>query len=340
MDIDIFARQLRMERLQRGWTLKQVSDLTRISITVIKLLEEGSFEKIGGEHTVEMLLRNYSKALGDEGPSLGSIPAAQSGSGGLSGLSGSYLFTFLAAGLIVAVVIAALGLVYHKFGTGAVSSNAPIPDARIEVPADRSRIDQSNLALEDAKKKELSKGEEPMAVSPAGTEKHADELGVNNLAPGGEQGNTAVPGGKSAAAGPAREEQQESSAKEDAVLDGKPGSASTSENEAFVPEEKSGSGVAQSLAASKTRSIDVSHLLEMNAAQKTWIQVTVDGIKPESELLQPGDRRKWKASKKVDLVIGNRGGVQLRWDGQPVELGGKTARVIRLSLSDSGVVLK
>ena len=75
MDAEVLAEQVKMERLRRGWTLEQISDLTRISITVLRLIEEKRFEKIGGKRTVEMLLRAYSNALGDKEPAFESFSA-------------------------------------------------------------------------------------------------------------------------------------------------------------------------------------------------------------------------------------------------------------------------
>ena len=98
--------------------------------------------------------------------------------------------------------------------------------------------------------------------------------------------------------------------------------------------------VAESSGTANTRFIEAPHQLEMLAVQKAWIAVTIDGASPEYELLRAGDRRKWEAFKRIDLVIGNRGGVQLKWDGRPVELGSRRSRAIKLSLSGSGIVLK
>ncbi len=354
MDIHISARQLRIERLRRGWTLKQVSDLTRISITVLKLLEEGSFGRIGEEPMIEMLLRTYSKALGDMEASPGSSSTMLSESGGRQAGSrkfraGSYLLPVLASSLII-VVVAGLGLLYRDYRdlrlgrndrSAPLSSNILIPEVRIDNRTDRSRIEKSDGAPGDKKKNEATQSGEPTVVSSAGTENQADKPSVvkNDTQLNREEGKE-LPGGEGANVATARTEQQEASSEAETVHNGQSGSQPTPGGQASAPEEKSGPEDALKLAAADTRPIDVSHLLEMNAGQKTWIQVTIDGIKPESELLQPGERRKWKALERVDLVIGNRGGVQLKWDGRPVDLSNKTARVIRISLSGSGIVLK
>jgi cytoskeletal protein RodZ len=77
------------------------------------------------------------------------------------------------------------------------------------------------------------------------------------------------------------------------------------------------------------------HSLEMVADQRTWIQVVVDGKHTETELLEAGETRKWQAMDKVDLVVGNGGGVRLWWDGKPVEISSRRGRVVRLTLPKS-----
>lgn len=341
MDIETFAQQLRIERLRRGWTLKQVSDLTRINVTILKLLEEKSFKKIGDDRTIETLLRTYSKVLGDVGPSPGSFSSAPPKSSGRKRYLlryGSYLPPILAAGLIIAV-IAGLGLLYNEFGNRSIASNIQIPEVRLEYRSDQSKTEESNVAPGDRKKNAASQDGEILFAGPAGIENHEDETKVNrdNIELSGEkEGNTSLPVKESLASNLAQKEVQEAPAKEDTLHDGKPSSASTSDDKVFAPADRSGSEDALSSATANTRSIGVPHQLELRAAEKAWIQVTIDGTRPESELLQPGERKKWKAFKRADLVIGNRGGVQIIWDGRLVGLDSKKSRVIRLSLSDSG----
>ena len=79
---------------------------------------------------------------------------------------------------------------------------------------------------------------------------------------------------------------------------------------------------------------DAIHHLEVQADQKTWLQVVIDGKKTESDLLQPGEKRGWTAREYIHVVVGNGGGVRMKWDGNPIEVSGKPKRVIRLTLPD------
>lgn len=76
------------------------------------------------------------------------------------------------------------------------------------------------------------------------------------------------------------------------------------------------------------------HRFGIEAVQKTWVQVTLDDKTTENVLLQPGDTRQWEAQKNVKAVIGNAGGVRMKWDGTPVEIPAKPGSVIRFTLPD------
>ena len=332
-----------MERLRRGWTLKQVSDLTRISITVLRLLEEKNFGKIGERHTVEMLLRTYSNGFEAQAPSpdpsmegLRKDEAKRSWSRKL--LSSSYFPPVLTVGLIVAI-IAVLGLLHEKYGTWFASSDKPAVESRIENSAEGPKTVENSVAPVDTEKN--SSRREQQVSTAAGIENRTDEHKAvkDNIEIRGEEEKTASPVEESQSVSQAQENRQEAFAREDEARDLNPGINSTSDGIAISPGGRSGSDSVPD-SAEKNVTVGAPHRLEMETAQKTWIQVTIDGIRPQSELLQPGERRKWKALNKADLVIGNRGGVQLRWDGKPIELGNGKGRVIRLSLTDSGVVLK
>jgi cytoskeletal protein RodZ len=300
-----------MERLRRGWTLQQVSDLTRISITVLRLLEEKNFEKIGAQRLVEMLLRTYSNALEEEGQSFKPFsekgPRLESGHRQIDGRklrSGSYLPFIMATGLLI-VLIAGAGLLYRE--TKIMSSCKPVPESRTDKGIEQPKIEQSNVAPGAAEKTGASPDTEGLIVDAAQKELPADSVKKEPVQ------NEALPA---------------------------PVAAPAPAQEPYALATLPGLEAARSPATADTRPTEASHLLEMHTIQKAWVQVTIDGKKPESELLDPGATRKWTALKRIEMVIGNRGGVQLEWDGKPVGLGDGKCRVVTVSLSDSGIVVK
>jgi cytoskeleton protein RodZ len=74
------------------------------------------------------------------------------------------------------------------------------------------------------------------------------------------------------------------------------------------------------------------HLFEIEAVQPSWVEVRSDSKKTEAALLQPGEKRSWQVAQEVLIVLGNAGGVQMKWDGIPVNLGGKPGQVLRFRL--------
>lgn len=345
LDIDTFARQLKIERLRRGWTLKQVSDLTRISITVLKLLEEKEFARIGEKRTIEMLLRTYSNAFGEEELGSGSFfdgfgqtGARQPYGGKLR--SSPYLPPILAAGLVMAI-IAVLVVAHNRNAIKSIRPEGRSTDTTIEERMGEPKIEQNTAASGEMAKNAESPGEERPGAVARGTEDHAEESKVESggIAVTSEEGNKSPTGEANQSAG-ILPEQQEAPPPESAVNNTQPSLPSTPDDAQHVSEEQSVPSADQSSAPAVAPPAVTVHQLEILAAQKTWIQVTIDEERPESELLQPGETRKWQASQRAELIIGNRGGVELKWDGKPVDLGAGTARVIRLSLTDGGIFLK
>ena len=56
----------------------------------------------------------------------------------------------------------------------------------------------------------------------------------------------------------------------------------------------------------------------VEADDEVWIQVIIDDKETRSAMLHPGDRREWTADKILQVVIGNAGGIHMKWNEQPV----------------------
>lgn len=77
---------------------------------------------------------------------------------------------------------------------------------------------------------------------------------------------------------------------------------------------------------------EAGHTLELEATAECWIEVQIDDLKSQKELLKPGARRTFSVNQKAGLIIGNAGGVRIKWDGQRLTPAGKPGKVIRLKL--------
>ena len=72
----------------------------------------------------------------------------------------------------------------------------------------------------------------------------------------------------------------------------------------------------------------------VEADDKVWIQVRIDDKVTRSDMLRPGDRREWTADKTLQVVIGNAGGIRMKWNEQPIKAPRDPGRVLRFRLPD------
>jgi cytoskeletal protein RodZ len=74
----------------------------------------------------------------------------------------------------------------------------------------------------------------------------------------------------------------------------------------------------------------------LNASEKSWVSVTVDGKLLFSGILQPNDRREINAEEKVKVVTGNAGGIDVSLNGKTIEALGPRGQVRTVELTRSG----
>lgn len=72
----------------------------------------------------------------------------------------------------------------------------------------------------------------------------------------------------------------------------------------------------------------------VEADDKTWFQVRIDDKDTRSAMLYPGDKREWTAEKGIQVIVGNAGGIRMKWDDQPVKTPRDSGRVLRFRLPD------
>jgi cytoskeletal protein RodZ len=77
------------------------------------------------------------------------------------------------------------------------------------------------------------------------------------------------------------------------------------------------------------KTADGSHTLEIEATQLTWVVVKSDKQAPNEALLQPGQRKTWKANKQFLITLGNAAGVVIRLNGISQGPFGKPGQVVR-----------
>ncbi len=74
------------------------------------------------------------------------------------------------------------------------------------------------------------------------------------------------------------------------------------------------------------------HTLICKAKDRCWLSISIDGLKNKELLLEPGDSIRWGFNDRIDLIIGNAGGVELEYDGDRILKLGKKGEVKRISI--------
>ncbi len=73
------------------------------------------------------------------------------------------------------------------------------------------------------------------------------------------------------------------------------------------------------------------HALVISAKELSWVQVITDGSKTKESLMKPGESLTFEADNTMSVVIGNAGGVSMKFDGKALPTG-KHAEVLRFTL--------
>ncbi len=77
------------------------------------------------------------------------------------------------------------------------------------------------------------------------------------------------------------------------------------------------------------------YVLKANFTERTWVWIQVDNNEPREYLFQTGENFKWVAHNKIDINLGNAGGVDLVLNGKPIPKIGVSGQVVRLTMPDA-----
>jgi cytoskeleton protein RodZ len=76
----------------------------------------------------------------------------------------------------------------------------------------------------------------------------------------------------------------------------------------------------------------------IQAREESWISITADGRAVSSELLSAGGERAVHGRKEIIVKAGNAGGVDFRFNGQKLDIGGASGEVKTVSFGPHGIV--
>jgi cytoskeletal protein RodZ len=80
--------------------------------------------------------------------------------------------------------------------------------------------------------------------------------------------------------------------------------------------------------------------LQLKAVERTWASVQVDDQPEQDITLQPGEGISYRAMKRIRLIVGNAGGLDIRFNDKILEKFGKSGEVINLIITPQGVEAK
>jgi cytoskeleton protein RodZ len=288
------SRYLKSERLNRGLSLHDLAQKTEINISLIKALEAGRFSEIGPPPLVHSYLQAYSQALADH--QRHSVkqedPQPAANTTRSPGLTQLEVTSTLASRKRFPRMAAFL--LIGVFALGALYQIGMIP-----------RKDQG---LADGRLPDPGASRESLvSAAPPHAGSAAHDANASMEEPSTHTQNQALPGGTSIGPLPDQGAETESPT----TLSAKP----TDHDESALMQPKS-----------------PFHHFEIEAVQSSWVEVRCDGRRSEGVLLQAGERREWLATQELQILVGNAGGVRMKWDGSAVDIGGRPGQVLRFKL--------
>jgi cytoskeleton protein RodZ len=80
--------------------------------------------------------------------------------------------------------------------------------------------------------------------------------------------------------------------------------------------------------------------LQLKAVEETWVSIRVNGQPKKEITLKPGEGASYKALNRIELIIGNAGGVDLVFNEKRLERLGKSGEVVILVFTPQGMETK
>jgi cytoskeleton protein RodZ len=81
-------------------------------------------------------------------------------------------------------------------------------------------------------------------------------------------------------------------------------------------------------------------VLRLEALERTWLRIIIDGSREREYLLQPGEQLTWMATSDMEVLVGNAGGIRLFLNDNPLKPLGESGKVVRLHLPDPSLTVE
>ena len=77
--------------------------------------------------------------------------------------------------------------------------------------------------------------------------------------------------------------------------------------------------------------------LGVKAVERTWVAIQIDGQPVREATFQPGESLTYQAAKRIDIVLGNAGGLEMTFNERRLEKIGKSGEVVTVIFTPQGV---
>ena len=317
------AEFLKTERLNRNLTLEAVSERSGISISMLISLEAWDFQRFGASILIRNTIRAYCQALQIEAePLIGKfcseIERYNIQDAGIRRY-GEQMKLLRKRRRMISLPLLALFLIFAAvfYGGMWVSERR----SQMFAPPDTDRVFTQEEIPADLQER-LASGPGARIDKPGPDWRKADEA-IRNA-------EIHIMESEKAANGATEAENMGEQAGEASEKDLIPDSGAP----AHLAFSNSTEAVADDGPVHGAEETPPSNKFAVEADDKVWIQVRIDDKETRSAMLYPGDRREWSADKVLQVVIGNAGGVHMKWNEHPLEAPRDPGRVLRFRLPD------
>jgi len=315
-----FGEKLKLEREKRKITLEQISGSTKIGIRMLQALEEDKFNQLPGGIFNKGFVRAYSRCVGlDEDQAVADYLQASGDAPPVS--------TEIAAHEDLARENA------ENVNRLEAISDAPARQLPWGLFAALLLVIALALSLWSHRRREEAR----QSVRPTPTTAATQVSGELSRGVSGEDSGAASPRPGSPTA---------NSPTTSSPATGSPtGGSAPSVRPATIPPSASSEKVSsvapktpQNLSAAAPAAAPGEFTVVIQAREESWISITADGSTSTSELLAAGSERAIRGRKEIIVKVGNAGGVDFRFNGKKLDIGGELGEVKTVTFGPRGVL--
>jgi cytoskeleton protein RodZ len=315
-----FGEKLKLEREKRKITLEQISGSTKIGIRMLQALEEDKFNQLPGGIFNKGFVRAYSRCVGlDEDQAVADYLQASGDAPPVS--------TEIAAHEDLARENA------ENVNRLEAISDAPARQLPWGLFAALLLVIALALSLWSHRRREEAR----QSVRPTPTTAATQVSGELSRGVSGEDSGAASPRPSSPTAN--------SPATSSPATGSPTGGSAPSVRPATIPPSASSEKVSsvapktpQNLSAAAPAAAPGEFTVVIQAREESWISITADGSTSTSELLAAGSERAIRGRKEIIVKVGNAGGVDFRFNGKKLDIGGELGEVKTVTFGPRGVL--